>query len=211
MKHLFTLLFVSLISSSFSQKITGSPYVGAGIYSIHSLKMNNLLEQNSLEKVNLNMVEINYGVQVNYYNFNVFGEGFMALNTGKSRLFSQGFRTGLGYSFSINPTLKIRSGIYYRYMVYSLTVNNSSDHSAQENQLSQANGGDLNFRTSSSALGVVVGFVINDKFELKVGAESPFQASEWDLRNNNIDPLEKELFSQAYFGVSYFFKNKLKK
>lgn len=205
MKHVLALIIVFSIFAQFShgQKQNRFQYVGLGLNNIVNLKLNDIIESNSLNSAPLNLIEFDYGINYSPKSLGAFLEAnYSFFSKDLSSTSIQSFRLGVDYKIPLTDKLNVKFGGFYSYSGIRILVNNATNSDIYYNSLNTANGGNIIFHCKNNSAGGVVTFCFKN-VALRVLYDVSLDEINWQILNNNANGFKNELISKVFVGLVY--------
>lgn len=199
------LVLLNFSINGFTQKKLPSQYLGAGLNSISTIKLNSTLNANSIKPIPLNFIELDYGIEYVPNQFGGFLEANYAFNADRnSRNAIQSFRTGIKYRIKISEKSTLDFGCYYSLSGYNFSFINSASTTISSNNIANSTSGSITFYSRSSSFGGIVVLNLNDKLSMRVLTDLSINSFNWSILNNETVGFSPEKLSKI--GVNFTYK-----
>jgi hypothetical protein len=199
---LFTVIFLQL--QLVAQTKIPSHYLGAGLNSISTIKLNSTLNANSIKPLPLNFIEVAYGFEYVPKQFGGFLEANYSFNSDRnSRNAIQSFRTGLKYRIKLSEKSTIDFGCYYSLSGYRFSFINSASSTISSTDLANATSGSIIFYSRSSSFGGIVVYNFNDKLSMRILTDISVNSFNWSILNNEPEGFSPEKLSKIAVNFTY--------
>ncbi len=176
MKNKLSLLICSFLicTSLYSQEKKSSFYYGFGINNFGEIQLNSVLDSSNITPIKSSSFLLNVGFEYCPKKVGFYIEARQHIGYGENKLYGQNGILGLVYKAFNSESYTIKILAQGKYAGYTALVNNQTNNSTPQN-LANANGGLLRFKTSGAAFGTAIVYE-RKSFGLKFGFDKTISA-----------------------------------
>ncbi len=197
-KKIIILLYTFfIITNLYSQEKKSLFYYGFGLSNFGTIQLNTILDSSNISQINSNTLLLNIGFEYCPKKIGFYIEARQYIGYSKNKLYSQNGILGLVFKAFDSESYNIKILAHGKYAGYSAIVNNQTNNSTPQD-LTNANGGLLHFKTSGVSFGTSIVYE-RKQFGLRVGFDKIADINSWQLINNNFSPNIRESFNEFYF------------